>query len=62
MYAEGRVCLSAGAAETKDAIKIRFCREAVQRPDRFARELILDDDLEGALDWVAQRTAQQVIA
>ncbi len=43
-----------------EALKVRFCREAVEGRDRFQRASVFDEDLEETLQWVAERAAEEV--
>ncbi len=53
------VRLSGAAKRKKDALKTKACREAVCSPDRFSPQLILDEDLQVALEWMSERLPEQ---
>ena len=46
----------------EDARKLRFVKQAVQSHDRFARTVTLDSDLVSAVEWIAARKPEQVLA
>ena len=47
-------------AKEKVTAKIKFCREAVEGRDRFAKSSVFDDDLESALQWIKQTSPEEV--
>ena len=54
--------LGLSALEKDQLAKLRFVASGLANEDFFNKDVSLDPDLVAAVDWVAQRSPQQVIA
>ena len=53
--------LVAVSGSLDDANKLQHMQNAAARPDAFRKTLLAEDDLQNALDWVLEHSAEEVV-
>ena len=53
--------LVAVSGSLDDANKLQHMQNAAARPDAFSKTLLAEDDLQNALDWVLEHSAEEVV-
>ena len=53
--------LVAVSGSQDDANKLQHMHNATARPDAFSKTLLAEDDLQNALDWVLEHSAEEVV-
>ena len=54
--------MSEGPQGDDDCRKIRFCRDAIAGPDPFKCEPLVDPEIQEIVDWLAGKSAEEVMA